>query len=136
MRNTLLCWLTQNLLPKIAACVLTAPVSYFYCQSIFNKHSTRLIFITPLYFPSHFFKFWRIILSSVSNICDMKFFFSSCFWFIHISPPYYITLTSFFSHAAVNRANVFILYIHTKKLNFFWWLKIFINFWMFLKFLF
>ena len=47
---------------------------YFYCLCVFNKHSTWLIFNTLLYFASDFLKFVRIILTSVSNIYNIKIF--------------------------------------------------------------
>ena len=87
--------INSKFIPKNSCLCLYRTHSYFYCQSIFNKNSTGLIFTILLYFASHFFKFWGIILSSVSNICNIKLF-SRCFWIIHISPPYSITSTSFF----------------------------------------
>ena len=60
---------------------------YFYCPSIFNENCTGLIFTTPLYFASHFFIFWRIIMNSVSNFCNTKHFFK-----VFLIYPYFTTI--------------------------------------------
>ena len=95
-------------------------VLYFYCYfyCIFNKHSTRLIFATLLYFAYHFFKFWRIILSSVINICNIKFLLKMSLIYPCFTTIFYNFNTIFFHAFAVNRVNVIILHIHTQKIFF------------------
>ena len=101
LRNTLSYCLIPSLLLKNNWLCFYSTHSYFCCCSIFDEHSTRLIFSTIL----NFFKFVRILLSFVRYISKIKFF-SKIPRFIHISRPCSVASTPFFIHAfAVNRGN-------------------------------
>ena len=78
------------------------------------KHSAHFKFTTLLYFASNFFKFWRIVLSSVSNIFNTKAFFIY---------PYFITIfynfNVIFSMLLLWIEKMCLFYTYTKKAKFF-----------------
>ena len=88
---------------------------YFYCQSNFNKHSTRLILITRLYFTSNFFKFVRIILSPVSNICNTKFFLKMSLIYPYFTPIFYNFNIVFYSMGLQWIEQMSPFYAYTRK---------------------
>ena len=74
LRNTLSYCLIPNFSLKISAFVFTALIVIFTAKVFSINILQGSMFTTLLYFAPDFFKFVRIILSSVRNICDIKFF--------------------------------------------------------------
>ena len=123
LRNTLSRWLTLNLSLKITACVFTALIVISIAKVFLIK--TLQGWYLPKSCISHLiiFKFWRIILSSVCNICDIKFFFKVLLIYPYFTTMFYNFNIIFFHASAVNRENVFIFVYIQKKDKTFWWRK-------------